>query len=93
MSYIILRGRWFHIIVLRVHAQTEDKTGDVKESVDKELERVFDKFPKYRLRSLLGDFIIKVDEEVYKPTIRNEGLREISNDTGVRVENFANLKI
>jgi hypothetical protein len=24
MSYIILRGRWFHIIVLNVHAPTED---------------------------------------------------------------------
>jgi hypothetical protein len=25
MSYIILRGRWCHIIVLNVHVQTEDK--------------------------------------------------------------------
>jgi hypothetical protein len=29
MSYIILRGRWFHIIVLNVHAPTEDKTDDL----------------------------------------------------------------
>jgi hypothetical protein len=26
MSYIILRGRWSDIIVLNVHAPTEDKT-------------------------------------------------------------------
>jgi hypothetical protein len=32
MSYIILRRRWFHIIVLNVHAPTEDKTDDVKDS-------------------------------------------------------------
>jgi hypothetical protein len=32
MSYIILRGRWYHIIVLNVHASTEDKTDDVKHS-------------------------------------------------------------
>jgi hypothetical protein len=44
MSYIILRGRWCHIIVLNVHAPTEDKTDDVKDSFYKELERVFDKF-------------------------------------------------
>jgi hypothetical protein len=31
MSYIILRGHWFHIIVLNVHAPTEDKTDDVKD--------------------------------------------------------------
>jgi hypothetical protein len=32
MSYIILRGRWCHIIALNVHVQTEDKTDDVKDS-------------------------------------------------------------
>jgi hypothetical protein len=37
MSYIILRGRWFHIIVLNVHAPTEDKTDDVKVGFYEEL--------------------------------------------------------
>jgi hypothetical protein len=32
MSYIILRGRWCNIIVLKVHAPTEDKTDDMKGS-------------------------------------------------------------
>jgi hypothetical protein len=49
MSYIILRGRWYHIIVLNVHAPTEDKTDDVKESFYDELECVFNKFPKYHV--------------------------------------------
>jgi hypothetical protein len=31
MSYIILRGRWCNIIVLNVHAPTEDKTDDIKD--------------------------------------------------------------
>jgi hypothetical protein len=44
MSYIILRGRWFDI-VLNVHASTEDKTDDVKDRFYEELERVFDQFP------------------------------------------------
>jgi hypothetical protein len=47
MSYIILGGRWCHIIVLNVHAPTEDKTDDVKDSFYEELERVFDKFHNY----------------------------------------------
>jgi hypothetical protein len=55
MSYIILRGRWCHIIVLNVHAPAEDnKTDDVKDSFYEEVERVFDKFPKYHMRILLG---------------------------------------
>jgi hypothetical protein len=31
MSYMILRGRWWNIIVLNVHAPTADKTDDVKD--------------------------------------------------------------
>jgi hypothetical protein len=46
MSYIILRGCWFHIIVLNVHAPTEDKSDDVKDTFYEELECIFDKVPK-----------------------------------------------
>jgi exonuclease III len=71
MSYIILRGRWCHIIVLNLHASTEDKT-DVKDSFYKELERVFDRFPKYHMKIVLGDFNAKVGkEDIFKPTIGN----------------------
>jgi hypothetical protein len=63
MSYIILRSRWCHIIVLNVHAPTEDKTDDVKGSFYEELEHVFDKFPKYHMKILLGDFSAKVSKE------------------------------
>jgi hypothetical protein len=50
VSHIMLRGRWCYIIVLNIHAPTEDKTDDVKDSLYEELERVFDK----------GDFNAKV---------------------------------
>jgi hypothetical protein len=69
MSYIILRGRCCHIIVLNVHAQTEDKIDYVKDSFYEELERVFDKFPKYHMKILLGDFNAKVGrEDIFIPT-------------------------
>jgi hypothetical protein len=88
MSCIILRGRWCHIIVLNGHAPTEDKTDDVKDSFYVELERVFDKFPKYHMKIQLGYFIAKVGrEDIFKPTIGNESLHEISNYNGV--VNFA----
>jgi hypothetical protein len=42
---------------------------------------------------MLGDFNAKVGrEEIFKPTIGNERLHEISNDNGVRVVNFATTK-
>jgi hypothetical protein len=59
LSYIILRGHWFHITVLNVHAPTEDKIDDVKDSFYEESESVFDKFPKYLTKILLGDFKAK----------------------------------
>jgi exonuclease III len=93
MSYITLRGRWCHIIVLNVHAATENKTDYVKDSFYEELERIFDKFPKYHMKILLGDLNSKVDrEDIFKPTIENESLHEISNDNGVRVVNFTTSK-
>jgi hypothetical protein len=93
ISYIILRGRWCHIIVLNVHAPTEDKTDDVKDSFYEEVERVFDKFPKYHVDILLGDFNARVGREViFIQTIGNESLHETSNDNGVRLANFATSK-
>jgi hypothetical protein len=56
MSYIILRGRWCHIIVLNVHAPTEDKTDDVKDSFYEELERVFEKIPEISYENSVRGF-------------------------------------
>jgi hypothetical protein len=93
MSYIILRGRWCHIIVLNVHAPTEEKTDDMKDSFYEELERVFHKFPKYHTKILLGDFNAKVGrEDIFKSTIGNESLHEITNANGFRFVNFATSK-
>jgi exonuclease III len=44
MSYIILTGHWCNIIVLNVH---------------EELACVFDQFPRYNMKILLGDFNTK----------------------------------
>jgi hypothetical protein len=58
-----------------------------------ELECVFDKFPKYHIKILVGDFNAKVGrEDIFKPTIGNESLHKISNDNGVRLLNFATSK-
>jgi hypothetical protein len=41
----------------------QDKTDDVKDSFHEELECAFDKFPKYHMKILLGDFSAKVGRE------------------------------
>jgi hypothetical protein len=93
MSYVILRGRWCDIIILNVHAPREDKIDDIKDRFYEEVEHVFDKFPKYHMKILLGDFNAKVGrEDIFKPTIWNESLHEIGNDNGDRAVNFATSK-
>jgi ATP-dependent exoDNAse (exonuclease V) alpha subunit len=80
-------------VVLNVHVPTEDKIDEVKDSFYEELERTFNKFPKYHMKILLGDLNAKVGrEDIFKPTIGNESLQESSNDNGIRVVNFATSK-
>jgi exonuclease III len=70
ISYIILKGCWCHIIVLNVHAPREHNIDDLKVRFYEELECVFDKFPKYDMKILLGDFNARVGkEDIFKPTI------------------------
>jgi hypothetical protein len=93
MSYITLKGRRCDIIVLKVHAPTEDTDDVIKDSFYEELEQVFDQFPRYHMKILLRDFNAKVGREyIFKRVIGNENLHEASNDNGVRVVNFATSK-
>jgi hypothetical protein len=90
--YVILSGRRC-AIVLNVHAPTEVKIDDMKDSFYEELERVSISSQKYHMKIMLQDFSTKVGkEDVLKPTIWNESLHEISNDNGVRIVNFATSK-
>jgi hypothetical protein len=45
-------GRWCNIIVLNVHAPTQGKIYDMKDSFYEELERVFDEYPKHHTNIL-----------------------------------------
>jgi hypothetical protein len=64
-----------------VHAPTEDKIDDKKDGFYEEPESVFHKFSKYHMTILLRDCNAKVvREDIFKPTIGNDSLHEISND-------------
>ena len=85
MSYLILSGRWYDIIVIKAQAPTEDKDDLINDSFYEELQQTFDHFPRYRMKILLGDFNAKVGlEDIFKPTIAKESLHKISNDNGDR---------
>jgi hypothetical protein len=51
------------MIVLKVHGPMKDKIEDVNDSFYEQLECVFNTFPNYRVKILLGDFNHKVGKE------------------------------
>jgi len=90
MSYVVQRGGWCNIIDLNVHTPSDEKSSDSKNHFYEELEQVFDNFPMYHMKSLLGDFNAKVGRKnIFKLTTGNESLHQYSNNNGVRIGNFA----
>ena len=69
MPCIVLGG---NIIVLNVHAPCEEKINDTKDIFYEKLEQVFDHFPKYHMKSLVGDFNAKVGKKEYFQTDNRE---------------------
>jgi hypothetical protein len=89
---LLLKGRCCDI-GSNIRAPTDERTDDVKGRFCEKLQCVFNTFPKYHTKVLLGDFNAKVGrEEIFKPKIKNDSLHEITYDNGVRVANFATLK-
>ena len=93
LSYIVLKGHWLHIIVVNVLAPSEEESKELKDNFYEEIEEVFDHFPKYYMKILLGDFNTKLGrEDIFKPIIGQESLHQDCNDNGVRLVNFATSK-
>jgi hypothetical protein len=68
-----------------VHAPNKDKNDHIKDSSYEELEQVFDQFPRNHMKILPGHTDTKVGrEDIFKPTIGNESLEEVSNNIGVK---------
>jgi hypothetical protein len=52
VSYFVLRESWCNIIVLNMHATSEDKSDDLKGRFHAKLEQVFYHFPRYHMKIL-----------------------------------------
>ena len=90
ISYIVLRDSWCNNTVPNVHATSEDKRDDSKDSFYVELEQVFYHFPKYYTKIILGDFNAKLGREnIFKPTIGKERLHQDRIDNGVQIVDLA----
>jgi len=86
----VLRDRWCDIVVLNMHALSDDSNDTVYE----ELEQSFYHSPKYYVKGLLGDFDKKLGREyIFKPTTGNGTLAKNTNDNGIGDANFVHKKV
>ena len=78
-------GRWCDIIVLNVHATSEDKDDDIKYSFYEEIERLFDQLSIYHMKILLGDFNAVGRKIIFLSATGTESIHAESNDKGIRL--------
>jgi hypothetical protein len=77
--YIVLKGRWYNIIVLNVHEYVRSKN-----TFHYEFEQGFDYFSNYLTKTLLGDCNARLGiETIFQQTIGNESLHQDSKYIGV----------
>jgi hypothetical protein len=88
MLYITLRSHWCDVLLI-VHAPTEDKCDEMKDSVCEEMKCVFDHFLKYHMKILLGNFSAKAGKKKFSNQHSGMRVYEISNDNRVKVVNLA----
>ena len=82
-----------NISVLFLHTLSDEKSDDSIDSFYAELDHVFDHFPEYHMKIMLGDYNAKLErQDIFKPIIGNESLHQDSNDNDVRIGNFATVK-
>jgi hypothetical protein len=94
MPCVVLRGRWFNIIVLNMYAPSDEKSDEAKDRFYEDLVQVFYHFLKCHIKILLQDFNAKLERQnIFKPTIGNDSLHQDSNDNGVIIVNFDTSKI
>lgn len=90
MCTLRLRTEKFKVTLLNVHAPTEAKEDEVKEAFYEELERALNSIPTTDMKIVLGDFNAQIGrEQCYNGVNGKHSLHELSNDSGIRVANFA----
>ncbi|KAL4096954.1 hypothetical protein QTP88_021820 [Uroleucon formosanum] len=93
ISVLTIRAQWFDVSLISVHAPTEDKPQEEKETFYDDLESTINTLPNNNIQILLGDLNAKiVKETAFKPTIGLHSLHDITNYNGLRLVNLATGK-
>jgi len=85
-----VKGRFFNMRIINVHAPTEDKEDSIKDEFYEVLEKIYDSRPKNDVKILIGGFNAQIGRElVYRECAGRHSLHEKTNVNGTRLANFA----
>lgn len=97
MSMIRLKGQFYNITIINVHAPSEDKDDNTKNTFYNKLDKAVGKVPKFDMRLIIGDFNGKIGKEIiYQPIIGKHSIHPETSNNGTRMIELAaanNLKI
>ncbi|XP_071652375.1 craniofacial development protein 2-like [Temnothorax longispinosus] len=93
LSVLRIKGRFFNIRLINVHAPTEDKSDVEKDEFYSALEDAYDKCPKNDIKIIVGDFNAKIGRESrYQPHVDKYSLHKESNENRDKAIGFAASK-
>jgi len=77
----MLRTLWYITVLINASSLTEVTSDNDKDMFYENLEKLFERLPKYNRKVMLGAFNAKIGrEEKYRPTIGKYSLNEITNN-------------
>uniref|UniRef100_A0A8D8X0K2 Craniofacial development protein 2 n=1 Tax=Cacopsylla melanoneura TaxID=428564 RepID=A0A8D8X0K2_9HEMI len=87
---IRLKGNFRNISIISVHAPTEEKSEEEKETFYDELDRTVSQVPKYDITLIMGDFNAQIgNKENQEEVAGRYSLHEYNNDNGDYLTEFA----
>ena len=87
---IRIKGKFFNYSIINIHAPTEDKEDNDKDSFYELLNKVYDSCPKHDVKMVIGDANAQVGkEQEFCPTIGRNSIHETTNNNGERLIDFA----
>ena len=90
ISKLRLKGKFYNITIINVHAPTEEKDEETKERFYAELQQIQEKVPKHNLVIILGVYNAKIGRErAYQKVIRKHTLHDKTNRNGELVSEYA----
>lgn len=85
-----IRGKYRKITIVNVHAPTEIKEEEEKDSFYEELAKVIGKIPRYDVKIVLGDLNAKIGKEaMYNDITGGHSKHELTNENGKKLIEFA----